>query len=220
MDARMYIKELWRFPVKSMAGERLERAAIGPMGIEGDRIVHVRGADNRLLTSRTHHRLLRLKGTLGGDGKPLVSGHPWDSMEANALVAQAVGAGAQLAHYEGPKRFDVLPLLVATDGAIAAFGRDGRRLRYNILVGGVNGLAERKWPGKSLRIGEVVIGVQDLRARCVMTTYDPDTLEQDINVLKEIVRRFEGELALNCFVTHGGEIREGDAVELIEANGR
>lgn len=31
---------------------------------------------------------------------------------------------SQLARYDGPERFDVLPLLVATDGAIAAFGRD------------------------------------------------------------------------------------------------
>jgi len=33
----------------------------------------------------------------------------------------------------------VVPLLVATDGAIAAFGHDGRRLRPNIAVGGVEG---------------------------------------------------------------------------------
>jgi len=210
------VKELWRFPVKSMAGERLERATIGPLGIAGDRIVHVRSAEGRVVTSRTHHRLLGLKGSLGADGQPLVNGEPWNSAKARALVQEAVGAGAQLVSYEGPKRFDVLPLLVATDGAIAAFGRDGRRLRYNLLVGGVRGLAEREWPGKSLHIGEVAIGVQNLRARCVMTTYDPDTLQQDTNVLKEIVRKFEGELALNCYVIHGGEIREGDAVDLAE----
>src|SRR5271168_1639353 len=131
----MYVKELWRFPVKSMAGERLERAAIGPLGIAGDRIVHVRGADGRVVTSRTHHRLLGLKGTTGSDGQPLVNGEPWNSARARALVEEAAGADAHLALYEGPRRFDVLPLLVATDGAIEAFGRDGRRLRYNVLVG-------------------------------------------------------------------------------------
>jgi uncharacterized protein len=31
------VRELWRYPVKSMGGERLERAAVGPKGIPGDR---------------------------------------------------------------------------------------------------------------------------------------------------------------------------------------
>ena len=106
----------------------------------------------------------------------------------------------------------LLPLLVATDGAIAEFGHDSRRLRPNIIVSGVEGLAERTWPGKTLAIGDARIGVRDLRSRCVMTTYDPDTLEQDNNILKEIVRKFYGTLALNCFVIKEGEIKVRDTV--------
>ena len=34
----MKVAQIWRYPVKSMAGERLEHARIGPLGIEGDRI--------------------------------------------------------------------------------------------------------------------------------------------------------------------------------------
>ena len=52
--------------------------------------------------------------------------------------------------------------LVATDGAIAAFGRDGRRLRPNLVIGGINGLDERKWPGRRLRTGGVVIDLDSL----------------------------------------------------------
>ena len=47
-----------------------------------------------------------------------------------------------------------------------------------------------------------------------MTTFDPDSLKQDRKVLTDIVRRFEGTLALNCFVIRGGDIRVGDTVEL------
>lgn len=210
----MYIKELWRYPVKSMGGERLSQVHMGELGLEGDRKVLVRGATGRVLTSRTHHKLLGLHGTLGADGQPLISSYPWDSAEALALVREAVGPGAELIYHEGPARFDILPLLVATDGAIAEFGHDSRRLRPNIIVGGVEGLAERSWSGKCLRIGDAVIGIQDLRGRCVMTTYDPDTLEQNPRVLKEIVQKFGGELALNCFVIRGGELKVGDSVEL------
>ena len=96
----------------------------------------------------------------------------------------------------------MLPLLVATDGAIAAFGHDHRRLRPNIVIGGVEGLAEREWPGGCLRIGKVLIGVQDLRLRCIMTAYDPDTQVRDKEITRDIYRRFAGKLALNCYL-HG-----------------
>lgn len=108
-----------------------------------------------------------------------------------------------------------MPLLVATDGTIAAFGRDGRRLRFNLVIGGVEGLKERSWPGRKFRIGGVVIDVDSLRGRCVMTTYDPDTLKQDMAVLKDIVKRFDGELALNCAVQQGGVIELNQEVELL-----
>jgi uncharacterized protein YcbX len=215
----MFIKELWRYPVKAMAGEQLNASEVGKLGLAGDRKVLVLGPNGRVITSRTHHKLLGLKGTLGADGEARISGHVWNNPEALALVRAAAGPGAEIQFYEGPERFDVLPLLVATDGAITAFGHDGRRLRPNIVVGGVEGLAERSWPGKCLRIGEVLIGVQDLRGRCVMTTFDPDTLEQNHRVLKEIVKKFDGELALNCYVIKGGEIHVGDDVELYSGDG-
>ena len=49
----MKVLELWRYPVKTMAGEMLERARIGPLGIEGDRIVHVEDATGHVVTSRS-----------------------------------------------------------------------------------------------------------------------------------------------------------------------
>ena len=129
-------------------------------------------------------------------------------------IVDIAGPGAKLVRYDGIERFDVLPLLVATDGAIAAFGHDRRRLRPNIVVGGVEGLAERDWPGAFLRIGKVLIGIQDLRQRCVMTSYDPDTLVQDKAITREIYRRFGGSLALDCFVLEAGEVAVGDEVQL------
>lgn len=211
---KMFVKELWRFPAKSMAGEMLSEVHLDENGIAGDRKVLVRGPNGHVITSRTHPKLLGLKGTIGADGKPRISGQIWNSPEALKLVNAAVGPGAVIFYYDGPERFDVLPLLVATDGAITAFAHDGRRLRPNIVIGGVEGLAERTWAGKCLRIGKVVIGIQDLRARCIMTTFDPDTLKQDREVLNEIVDKFDGTLALNCFVVTSGEIRVGDTVEL------
>ena len=211
----MQVDELWRYPVKTMAGEQLHRVRVGHLGLDGDRIVHVEDVEGRVVTSRTHPRFLGHRGALGSDGAPRVDGRPWNSSEVAADVVDIAGPGARLVRYEGAERYDVLPLLVATDGAIAEFGHDRRRLRPNIVIGGVEGLGERAWPGGCLRIGDVLIGVQDLRLRCVMTAYDPDTLSQDNGITREIYRRFEGKLALNCFVVEPGEIAVGDDVQLV-----
>jgi uncharacterized protein YcbX len=126
------------------------------------------------------------------------------------------GPGAEAVHYAGSERFDVMPLLVATDGGIAALGHSGRRLRPNIVVGGVEGLAERSWPGRALRIGEVVIGMLKLRSRCIVTTFDPDTGAQNLDVLRRINRQFDGRVALDCWVARPGTIHVGDPVEVVD----
>jgi uncharacterized protein len=210
----MYVKELWRYPVKSMAGERIRESALTLTGLADDRKVLVVGSNGRVITARTHYRLLGLKGTIGEDGEPLISGRPWSSPEGLELVRHAAGP-ARVIFYEGVERFDILPLLVATDGAIAHMGFDGRRLRPNIVVGGVEGLVERNWPGRRLRIGDALIEAAQLRGRCVMTTYDPDTLQQDRSVLKRIVSELDGTMALDCAVVKSGFIREGDTVTLL-----
>ncbi|MFN8650593.1 MAG: MOSC domain-containing protein [Gemmatimonadales bacterium] len=210
----LQVAGLWRYPVKSLAGESIARAMLTASGIPGDRIVHVRGPEG-VRTSRRQYRLLGLRGTLGADGQPLVDGHPWDSPAALELVQRAAGEDAWLAAYDGVERFDILPLLVATDGAVAAFGRDMRRLRPNILIGGVHGMEETGWEGAELHIGDAVIRLDSLRGRCPMTTVDPDTLERDPEVLRDIGRRFGGRLALNAEVVRPGAIGVGDAVRLV-----
>ena len=214
----LYVAGLWRYPVKTLAGERLPYAELGADGIPGDRVVHVRGPEG-VRTSRRHYRLLGLRGTLDPTGRPLVNDHPWDSPQALALVKAAAGSDAWLEANVGPERFDVLPLLVATDGAVAAFGRDVRRLRPNILIGGVDGMGERRWPGGQLRIGDAIVRLDSLRGRCPMTTVDPDTLERDPEVLRDIGRRFGGRLALNADVLRAGSVRVGDAVVLVPGEG-
>ena len=200
----MFVAQLWRYPVKSMAGEPLEEADVRLDGFRGDRVVHARDARG-VVTSRSRPALLSHKATLGPDGEPLIDGRPWTSFDL---------PGLRLVRDDTPERFDILPLLVASDGAIAAFGHDGRRLRPNLVIGGVDGLSERGWEGKRLRIGEVVIRLADLRERCVMTTFDPDTQKQDVDVLRKIRRDFGGRLALNASVEAEGVIRLADSVEL------
>jgi len=209
----MWVAEIWRYPVKSMRGEQLERAELGPDGIDGDRRLLVRLPGGGVGTARRYPRLLALSASTGADGSVLVDGRAWDVPEIAERIEAVTVPGARL-EPGGATRFDILPLLVATDGAITAFGYDGRRLRPNLVIGGVEGLAERDWEGRVLEIGTGRIQLADLRGRCVMTTVDPDTNAQDPEVLRSIVRRFDGRLALNAEVAAPGSIAVGDRVEL------
>ena len=76
-------------------------------------------------------------------------------------------------------------------------------------------MEETTWPGAELHIGDAVIRLDSLRPRCPMTTVDPDTLERDPDVLRDIARRFGGKLALNADVARPGAIRVGDPATLV-----
>jgi uncharacterized protein YcbX len=208
--------QLWRYPVKSMAGEQIQRATLTDLGVPSDRLVWVRGPEG-VRTARRQYQLLGLRGTLSPEGEVLVNGHPWDSPVAAELVRAAAGEDAWLERAPTGYQFDILPLLVATDGAVAAFGRDIRRLRPNLLISGVDGMDETTWEGAELIIGDAIIELDSLRGRCPMTTVDPDTITRDPAVLKDIGRRFGGRLALNAAVGRGGEIAVGNPVTLHRA---
>jgi uncharacterized protein len=218
----MQVAELWRYPVKSMRGEQLGLVEVGLDGLEGDRLVHARESSGRVVTSRYRPGLLGLNGTLGPDGEPLVDGEPWASAAVLAKVRAVTAPDVELIRFDGVdhgQRYDVLPLTVLTDGMARAVGVDHRRFRPNILIAGVEELAETRWPGSYLRIGEVLIGIRKRRSRCVMTTFDPDTLEQDPSVLRRVVTSFAGTVALDCWVEAPGQIAVGDPVELVSRVG-
>lgn len=211
----MHVSELWRYPIKSLKGERIQQAEVAGNGIPGDREIVVLGEDGRILTSRSKPKLLGLRGELGADGVATINGHRWDSDEAMELVTAAAGGRAQLVKVPQPQAFDILPLLVATDGAARILNIDHRRLRPNIMLANVPELEERNWPGRVLVIGDVRIEMAKLRERCVMTTYDPDTQVQDRSVLLRIVQQLDGCTALDSSVLTPGVIRVGDEARIM-----
>jgi uncharacterized protein len=212
----MHVSEIWRYPVKSLKGERLEETDITNVGIPGDRqIAVIRTINGRFLTSRSKPKLLGLQGSINTDGVPTINGHRWDSAEALQLAREAAGEPVTLQQIAAPQAFDVLPLLVATDGAARYLNIDHRRLRPNILLADVPDLEERKWPGKIIAIGDVRIHAEKLRDRCVMTTFDPDTQVQDPSVLLRILRELDGSTALDSSVITPGKIRIGDQAQIL-----
>ena len=144
-----------------------------------------------------------------------MEGYRWDSPEAAAHIAAAAGPDAVLVRDLAVERFDVLPLLIANDTEVARLGVDRRRLRPNLVIAGAAEGAERHWPGHALRIGNTLIGVQSLRDRCIVTTIDPDSGEQDLEVLRRIRREFDGSVALDCWMLADGPVSVGDPVDVV-----
>src|SRR5271165_2642527 len=92
----MYVKEIWRYPVKSMAGESLDASGITEHGIDGDRIIQVRNGSGRILTARTRPALLRHRATLTVNGDVLVDKSPWNTEQVADEVVEAAGEGTRL----------------------------------------------------------------------------------------------------------------------------
>ena len=67
-----------------------------------------------------------------------------------------------------------------------------------------------------MRIGDAVVGVHSLRPRCIVTTIDPDTGAQDLDVLRSINHRFHGMIALNCWVITPATVHVGDEVDVLD----
>ena len=88
----MHVAEIWRYPIKSLAGERLEIADVSALGIAQDReIVIVRSGNQRITTARRYPKLLALRGGLDAAGIPTVNGLRWETAEARTLIEEAVG---------------------------------------------------------------------------------------------------------------------------------
>ena len=207
----MRVAELWRFPVKSMRGDQLERAEVLADGIRGDRLLRIED-ERGLVTARRKQRLIPVATAIGDDGEPLVEGTQWDSAATAARVRELVGPEARLVRTNGGARFDAAPLLVCTDGALAAHGADPRRFRPNVIAEGVDGLAERDWVGRELRVGEVVLRAVEPCERCAVTTIDPETAVVDPGVLHRVNEEFGGVMGVYCAVARPGTIAIGDDV--------
>src|SRR5437870_2943625 len=92
----MVVHEIWRYPVKSMAGERLEKARLTLSGIEGDRVVQVQNAQGKTVTARTYPDLLGFRASFDEKGSPLINGRPWTDPAILADVQRIVGSGARM----------------------------------------------------------------------------------------------------------------------------
>ena len=116
---------------------------------------------------------------------------------------------------------------VVSRASVADVGRragderlDPRRFRMLIEVDDCEPYEEDSWQGRRVRFGEAILQIGHRMPRCVMTTLDPDTGEQNAPVLDALAqsRRVGEELLLGVYgdVEQPGVIRVGDPVEVLD----
>ena len=238
----MRVLELWRYPVKSLQGERLAEAEIGPLGIAGDRGWALFDRDTGLgLTARRVPELLFGSARLRADGDVEVVLPDGTVTTDETVLSEWLGRRVELRAapgddddvptYEAPVDDEVPDPTewLQWEGAPGPF-HDSPRIRLSLVSTGTLGTWDRRrfranvvldGEGEDgLRGQEADLGTVRLRfgvpiARCVMTTRpQPGGIARDTSVLKTIHREREGLLAVRAAVLRAGTVRPGDPLVL------
>jgi hypothetical protein len=225
------VAALWRYPVKSMAGERLDTAEISWHGLAGDRRwAFIRDGQVRSgfpwLTVRELPELAHYRPRFADPERPdasltLVRTPSGGELDvADSALAAELGAGVRVIK-QNRGIFDTMPLSLLTTRTLASLGRlvgtniAAERFRPNLLVDALGGdFPEDAWVGLILRIGGLRMRVDQRDQRCVMVTIDPVTLDRDPAILRVIARDRDARLGVYGSTVTPGRVAVGDPVEL------
>lgn len=232
------VSALWRYPVSSMGGERLERAPVTASGVAGDRIWGLLDATDARIASpgrekhfvKVPHGHARFTGEsveISADG---VSWAAPDDTPALQDLSELFGFVPTLKPFvpfggEGFRpRYEHAPIHLLTTAAMRSLGRDmpgsvidERRFRPNIVVDwpdGAHPIPEADWIGRKIRIGDVVLKGREPCARCGFITLEQEGLPLDVDLLRTVVKRYGRNFGIYCDVLTPGEISPGDAVSV------
>lgn len=234
------IRELTRYPVKSMAGIPAESAFLGFHGVAGDRRFAFRRAGDDggfpwLSASRFPELILYQPfGLDESSGEPLPA-HvrtptgaevALRSAELSDEIAERCGIDVELMQFKHGI-FDDAAVSVISLSTIAGIARsaaldlDRRRFRANIVLEteSAEPFLEDAWVGGTLVFGErepmpaVSVTMRDLR--CMMVNLDPDTAKQDARVMKTVVGLNANNAGVYGTVVRSGTIHVGQTVSLV-----
>jgi uncharacterized protein len=234
------VKQIWRYAVKSMAGEQLESCTVGTLGIPGDRGWAIR--DERTGEIITGSRLPLLmqcearycESPRNGSIPHVVMRFPngvelaSDVNDVNARLSELLDRLVSLSSLQPASaphitHFDAFPIHVLTTASLQAMKQlntaamwDVRRFRPNFLIrtnDGVKGLVEFDW--SALRLGGVELKCEMRTERCAMATNAQKEIPKDPSILRSLVEASDQDLGVYASVVTEGEVRVGDVVEVL-----
>lgn len=258
-----HVESLWRYPVKSMAGEQVAEAFVGYAGVFGDRhcafINAAAPAGFPYFTGRAKAEMLLYRPRfrdaalaarplnqhaaekLGPGITPLYPA-PLERLAVDvtapsgevlavddpallAMLATKTIEAEKLSLIRSDRALtDCRPVSLISSKTISQLSDeldtalDPRRFRANIYadLGLVGGFAEDRFVGKQLQIGErAVIAVLDRDPRCKMISIDPETAEENPQVLRNVAKAHDNKAGVYCAVLTEGAVRQGDAITVM-----
>lgn len=172
------ITELWVYPVKSMAGTRVDSASVTGTGLAGDRSWAVVDPDGRPVTAADEPRLREVTPRLV-DGELLLDvpgAAPGLSPDDAAVeLSRWLGRPLRLASQDTGGFADVAPVHVVSTASMSDAHHaeecdacDVSAPRANLVLDlGDGGGSERDWVGRTLRAGDAVLTMAKLPKHCL-----------------------------------------------------
>jgi hypothetical protein len=239
-----HVEAIFRYPVKSMAGERLDAAEMGWHGLEGDRRLAFRRVDDRggfpwLTASKLPELILYApRREESGqedlhlpthvrtpDGREL----PIFGDDLATEIGRQHRAPVQMMQMKHGIFDDACISVIASEtvreiGGLAGLSPDVRRFRPNIVVRLLQQapFQEDEWLGGVLSFGEgddapaVAVTMRDVR--CAMVNLDPETAKPSPEVLKAVVRANQNNAGIYGAVTRVGRLAVGQTIRFRAAS--
>jgi uncharacterized protein len=240
-----HVEAIFRYPVKSMGGERLETAKLGWHGVDGDRRLAFRRIEDRsgfpwLTASKLPGLLLFAPQRREDDGEGDLPTHvrtpdgeemPVFGEDLATEVGRRYGAPVQMMQLNHGIFDDASISVIASDtvreiGRLAGRNLDVRRFRPNVVVRLLRSVPfqEDEWLGGVLSFGEgddapaITVTMRDVR--CSMVNLDPDSASPTPEVLKAVVRANQNNAGIYGTVTRTGRLAVGQTILLRPATGK
>lgn len=233
--------QVWRYPVKSLQGERVDAVPVTAEGLEGDRRFAIFDEQTGFgLTARRVPQLLFASARARADGGVEITLPDGTVAADDAALSEWLGrrvtllsAEAEVARrYENPADFEheATSAWEPFNGSRGAFHDSSRaqlslvsgatigdwaprRFRANVILDGTD---EDRLVGSQVAVGGAVLDVRMRIQRCVMVTRpQPGDVERDLDVLRSIHREREGCLAIGATVARAGALSVGDALDVV-----
>ena len=235
------MQEIWRFPVKSMQGERIEAAELEPQGLRGDRAFALFDTETGLgLTARRVPQLLFAAAAYRNDGALTITLPDGTTADDDRALSDWLGRPVTLRAaaepgervFENPSDFEHDAVWEPFRGSTGAFHDSGkvhvsllslatiadwplRRFRANVVL---DGSGEDALVRSRVGLGDAELEVRMRIARCVMVTRpQPEgvdgPIEKDLDVLRTIHRERDSCLAIGATVAMPGRFAVGDEVQ-------
>jgi len=231
------VEALFRYPVKSMSGERLVVADLGWHGLDGDRRLAFRRVDDRggfpwLTATKVPELILYAPQRRGPAAEGNLPTHVRTpdgeelavfGQELATEIGRRHGSPVEMTHLDRGI-FDEASVSVIASATVAEIGKmaarrtDVRRFRPNILIASQRSapFEEDEWVGGVLSFGETdeaaALGITLRDERCAMVNFDPDSARPDPEVLKGIVRVRDNKAGVYGATLRRGRLEVGQPV--------